>query len=397
MGRPKSAPASAPVASGGGPTRTLHQWGVDQPNDLGGGLNNMLMTITQMINDACPGGKKPIATLVLPNLSSGWRFFKNGELGRRNVRPLRFGEVFDAEHFIRGIRPCLAVDRAPDDRAQLTIKPARIEPINAKYKYNRMLPAVYRALRPGPAVAGLVASYVERARAGAGPRWSAVHLRIERDWWKQTNFCYRTPRRCFPPDEVARTIWPSRNATNSTGAVLFYAADNLAPSGPRVRRLDFGVRTIKLSPPKNTPYTLRSASEFFLAAAAPGGFYGNTYSTFSRGVALLRWAAAQNAQGAKRSRQRRGGLQIQSLREPGQLGGAAASFAYDCARLRASAAEWRSLSSGGGGLLKTVVDRAQCAESEAKGKRAGSSKITPTVSSTVRKVLSGMAAVFNKK
>jgi len=385
------------MASGGGPTRTLLQWGVDKPNELGGGLNNMLMTITQMINDACPGGKKPIATLVLPNLSSGWRFFKAGELGRRHVRPLRFGEVFDAEHFIRSIRPCLAVDQAPTDRSQLTIRPAHLEPISIKYKYNRMLPAVYRALRPGPAVAGLVASYVERARVGAGPRWSAVHLRIERDWWKQTNFCYRSPRRCFPPDEVARTIWPSRNATNSTGAVLFYAADNLAPSGPRVRRSDFGAATIKLSPPKNTPYTLRSASEFFLAAAAPGGFYGNTYSTFSRGVALLRWAAAQNAQGRTRGRQRGGGLRLQSLHEPGQLGGAAASFAYDCARLHATAAEWRSLSLGGGVLLKIVGDRAQCAKSEARGKRARSGKITQTCASTVKRVLSGMASAFNKK
>ena len=360
----------APMASDGGPTRTLLQWGVDKPDEIGGGLNNMIMTITQLINDVCPGGKKAIATLVLPNLSSGWRFFQAGELGRRHVRPLQFGEVFDADHFMRSIRPCLAVVRVPDDRASFTISPAHLEPISIKYKYNRMLPAVYRALRPGPAVAGLVASYVEQARAGAGPRWSDVHLRIERDWWKQSGFCHRSPHRCFPPDEVARTIAPSREAANSTGAVLFYAADNLDPSGPRVRWSDFGVATIKLSSPKNTPYTLRTASEFFIAAAAPGGFYGNTYSTFSRGVALLRWAAAQNAQRATRGRQRGDSLRLQSLHEPGRLGGGAASFAYDCARLHATAAEWRSLSLGGGVLLKTV-DRAQCAKPAAKRKRAG--------------------------
>lgn len=167
------------------PTSTLFQWGVDKPDELGGGLNNMLMNLGQLINDVCPGGKKPIATLVLPNLTAGWRFFRPGELGRRNIRSLRFGEVFDAAHFIRSIQPCLAVARAedaPPSRGPRTIKSAHLEPINAKYKYNRMLPLVYRALRPGPAVAPLVAAHVERARAGAGPRWSAVHLRIERDW-----------------------------------------------------------------------------------------------------------------------------------------------------------------------------------------------------------------------
>lgn len=34
--------------------------------------------------------------------------------------------------------------------------------------------------------------------------------------------------------------------------------------------------------------TLRNAAELFLAAAAPAGFFGNSFSTFSRGIALLR-------------------------------------------------------------------------------------------------------------
>ena len=149
-------------------TRTLLQWGVDKPDELGGGLNNMIMNLAQLIDDVCPGGEHAIATLVLPNLTAGWRFFKAGELGRRRVRSLRFGEVFDEDHFIRSIKPCLAVARVPGDRALLTIRPARLELINLKYKYNRLLPSVYRALRPGPAVAGLV------ARAGASGRWSSL-------------------------------------------------------------------------------------------------------------------------------------------------------------------------------------------------------------------------------
>ena len=293
-------PASRTSFASNDPTATLLRWGPKpdgRPDELGGGLNNMLMNLGQLINDVCPGGKKPTATLVLPNLTAGWRFFQPGQLGRRNVRSLRFGEVFDAEHFIWSIRPCLAVARVEDarrSRTPLTILPAHLEPINAKYKYNRLLPLVYRALRPGPAVAALVASHVERARAGAGPRWSAVHLRIERDWWVQSGFCRRSPRRCFPPDEVARIVAKSRAIGNSSGAVLIYAADNLDPQkGPVVRRAAFGEATTQLShSARDTAYTIRAASEFFAAAAAPGGFYGNSYSTFSRGVALLRWAHA---------------------------------------------------------------------------------------------------------
>ena len=40
-----------------------------------------------------------------------------------------------------------------------------------------------------------------------------------------------------------------------------------------------------------TSDTLRNAAEQFLAASCPGPFYGNSYSTFSKGVALMRNAA----------------------------------------------------------------------------------------------------------
>jgi hypothetical protein len=57
---------------------------------------------------------------------------------------------------------------------------------------------------------------------------------------------------------------------------------------PRVDPAAFGARTVKLPPLLNLSYTVQAAVEMFAAAAAPAGFYGNAYSTFSRGVGLLR-------------------------------------------------------------------------------------------------------------
>ena len=54
-------------------------------------------------------------------------------------------------------------------------------------------------------------------------------------------------------------------------------------------------RTVKLQLPPVVRYTHRNAAEQFLAVRAPGCFFGNSFSTFSKGVALLRSAAARNA------------------------------------------------------------------------------------------------------
>ena len=76
-----------------------------------------------------------------------------------------------------------------------------------------------------------------------------------------------------------------------SGVALMYADDNL-PKDLTMRHSDFGARTFKLPTWSNyrvlKTYTLRAAAELFIAAAAPGGFYGNSFSTFSNGVALLR-------------------------------------------------------------------------------------------------------------
>eukprot|EP00966_Prymnesium_polylepis_P144734 3342209-Prymnesium_polylepis.1 len=115
-------------------------------------------------------------------------------------------------------------------------------------------------------------------------------------------FCNRgryPTQRCFTPTEVASLTRAHRHRHHrSTGTVLFYAAENLSPRGPAVSLPEFGARTVKAEMPKSLPYTMRAAAEFYLAASAPAGFYGNSFSTFSRGVALMR---STNASAGTRS------------------------------------------------------------------------------------------------
>ena len=66
------------------------------------------------------------------------------------------------------------------------------------------------------------------------------------------------------------------------------ACGQLARGNPPVTPEDFGPHVTKLEVPRNLPYTIRAATEFFVAARTPGVFYGNSFSTFSRGVSLMR-------------------------------------------------------------------------------------------------------------
>ena len=54
-GREDIATASSP--GGTDPSKTLLQWGWGKPrgDEVGGGLNNMIMNVAQLVNDVCPG------------------------------------------------------------------------------------------------------------------------------------------------------------------------------------------------------------------------------------------------------------------------------------------------------------------------------------------------------
>lgn len=220
---------------------------------LGGGLNNMLMNVAQLLHDSCGGGRHGNTTLVLPQLTSGWRFFKASQPGSRIKESVEFGDVFDAAAFAQRVAPCRVAEVAP---VGVAVQEAAVVGINRQWPYEAWLPLVYGALAPSRKLQPAVAQMVRRAAAGGGPRWAAVHLRIERDWWVISGFCTarRFPhRRCYPPSEVASLTAASRLRRNVSGVVLIYAADNVARSGPEVRPEQFGARVLSLpSAPEST-------------------------------------------------------------------------------------------------------------------------------------------------
>ena len=178
-------------------------------------------------------------------------------------------------------------------------------------EYASAMVALYAAIRPNPKVEALVQTLSRAAVQHAGPRWSAVHLPIESDWWWESGWCKGRPeelntRRCYTPAHVAQITREARSG--SSGTVLLFAHDKVAttshpwtpPSkrkypwikpyvvGPYICERSFGNRTFKLQLPESIPYLFRNAAEQFFAARAPAGFFGNSFSTFSKGVALLR-------------------------------------------------------------------------------------------------------------
>lgn len=238
---------------------------------LGGGLNNMLMNVAQLLDGSCTTS----AALVLPRLHSH-----------------RFGELFDVARFAKRVHPCKVVEELPAGAVAMNVS---LHPVNGFWPYRRAIPAIYRALQPSVRLRKSINNMLDRAAAAAGARWASVHLRIERDWWVTSGYCrpgwMMNPlkRRCFDPQFVANRTAAHRQAHGVTGTVLLYAADAIASRGPFVRpRANFGPTSIKLHPLAKLSYTEASVVELFVAASAPSYFYGNSFSSFSRGVAMLR-------------------------------------------------------------------------------------------------------------
>ena len=129
----------------------------------------------------------------------------------------------------------------------------------------------------------------------------------------------------------------ARRTLGASGVVLLFAADKVSPQGPTLCYGKFGTGTVKLQLPSRVAYLYRNAAEQWLAASAPGGFFGNAYSTFDKGVALLR-SSASASDSSK------------------------ASFAYDCALATWSAGCWQQRDSivsshPGFGKLRTLPGR----------------------------------------
>ena len=152
----------------------------------------------------------------------------------------------------------------------------------------------------------------------------------------------------------------------ASGIVLLYAHDKVASdakpwraratwnrTGPSVCDCDFGGMAVKLQLPATgphaVPYLYRNAAEQLFASRTPVAFFGNAYSTFSKGVALHRRAAALALarRSAAAGHTAAPALPKQATTPP-PLGAAAAAtlpqpapsaFAYDCAL--AEEAQWK--------------------------------------------------------
>ena len=312
---------------------------------LGGGLNNMLMNVAQLLVFTCTATD----ALVMPRFDADplWRL----NAGTRNRSwlgraPLRFDELFDFQHFQTAIAPCSVMLEPPKGATVQYTVPTHLSEVSAATQkmghqfswwatvsqwgspaVTRALERVYRAVRPSPAVQKLVDALTQAAIRSAGHRWSAVHLPIEEDWWFNgavgslggwcaPRFYEGYTRRCFTPAEVAQLTQQKRREHASTGTVLLYAADKVSQDGPSLCFEMFGERAAKLALDAEIPYTFRNAAELFLASIAPAGFFGNAYSTFSKAVGIMRAAASPEAHNA--------------------------SWAYDCA-LAESRSRWEAL------------------------------------------------------
>ena len=321
-------------------------------------LNNMMMALAQLLTDSCARGSN--AVLLMPPLdadplreSSFWSpnqtclgALVNGPRGLYCPWELKpgpilssFADIFDLDFFRRQL---VGTCRGGSEEFVVTEPPhgAHVEQIGMKQLgprwdfslYSSMFSAIYRGLRPSPRVQELVDVLRRQAELHAGPHWAAIHLPIEKDWWWGSSWCVGRPeekhsRRCYSPAEVAALTRRARRG--ATGTVLLYAHDKVPSEkdrwyfqskriftvnataetawGPLVCRVNYGNQTFKLALPSTIPYIFRNAAEQFFAAAAPAGFFGNAFSTFSKGIALMRSSGSS-----------RGG-----------------SYAYDCAAIEA--------------------------------------------------------------
>ena len=302
---------------------------------LGGGLNNMLMHIAQLMDDSGCCAIGGANTLILPKLDAdplaeygvstgtttawlelvrnsmfgadssakserrqAWRARKarNAQLLRDKAPPLSFNDVFDFAHFASQMRPCRLLLERPRTAPAGATSATKLKSLrDGEWRATRTLGLLYSAIRPNARVQALVAQLVDSANLHAGPRWAAVHLAIERDWWWDSEICVPRRsqaflRRCYSPSEVADIIRGSLAEQRATGTLMMVAHDKVASMGPPLCLSAFGNASFKLVLDARIPYTLRNAAEQFFAARAPAGFYGVTSSTFSKGVAAMRAA-----------------------------------------------------------------------------------------------------------
>ena len=149
---------------------------------LGGGLNNMLLHLAQLLEQACASN----ATLVLPFLHADPLEKRGGTTCKvvptdaepvpghsYQCKALALSDVFDLD-YLRARLPCSVTEEVPAGAAVTLLK---LESINADWDHTRpMVASVYAAVRPSRAVQAMLDRLLEMAALKAGRNWSAVHM-----------------------------------------------------------------------------------------------------------------------------------------------------------------------------------------------------------------------------
>ena len=232
---------------------------------LCGGLNNMLMQVAHFIGMDCFDESNLWLNSGHDLLTHNGRIkLVTARLQRRHLMaPHRFNDIFTLSTPFRPSTTCTHRDQSRIS-PQWYRDPSHLAGLRALYARLRIAPRLER--------------YVARALDAASSQ-TVVHLRLEQDWVNIANMCARTDaKRCWSPEDVAQKV-------NDTSAKVIIAADNTERDVLRSIRRLFGGGIVPAH--ANLSYTENAAVHMMVAVRAQT-FWGNSFSTLSRGVAQIR-------------------------------------------------------------------------------------------------------------
>lgn len=208
---------------------------------LPGGLNNMLMHLAQLQVDY---GSIPTNCIYLNN---GDQFGVHANSKMHAIQDIFTWKTYDVERCHK----------------------YKLLKINANWygnkQYNNQLNTIYKHLKLAPRLL----QYAKKIH-------TVVHMRLEHDWVHIARMCIRRPRHCWWPREVFQKV-------NDSSASVVIAQHNTDKQTIKNIKKFF---TIIPNHPELS-YTENTAVHMAIAANA-NYFWGNSFSTFSRGVAQMR-------------------------------------------------------------------------------------------------------------
>lgn len=214
----------------------------------GGSISSLLLNIVQLYNNA----------------NCGKYVYSNRNIFSNNYEKL--SEIFLYPKFEYNVS-CNNVD---------------IMPINWKWYSNKKnlngLFNIYKNLKFSEKLERYQESFVFDMNNKYGSNWLCVHLRLEKDWTKY--MCSKKSVYCVYPELLKKILNTSKHI------VFVMSVKNTSPK--ILEMIDNEFKNYSFAPSfENLSYTENSAIHMLISKNAPE-FYGNTMSTFSRGVAIMR-------------------------------------------------------------------------------------------------------------